>query len=999
MLMSTCEGTYEVEDIVDERIGKDGRSEFRVRWRTYTEDDDTWEPLENLDDFCTPMIEAMRLKKNLLKKEPKPVLTQQSGTSISPNTAGELQVKVKEQILDDEKNGSDLKNSAKTLASSNFGRRGRCKGGGPRLLKNLEKRSSRKTHWEHRTLEVLTPEAWNKYGDLEKREISNLYIPDRIPTETEKLLCEFHPEVGRVTRNQLKAMRATQVKVEPDDKKTSDNSKKGGGRKAKSGGTDKHISVATKLSASTTVSRAVKLETDMKMSSVNETQLGENSCAEMADEQLSSCEHMVKNNNHVNSSLTSDELLKKTRGRSRGLKQEQQKKGNHRDSNKTTINDSETSSAQQKRDSVSKQGRGRGGLDSPNVRKRSAVSDSDGRGSDDEEEHNKPKKKGRKSAAPCGTPRKRGRKKLSISLKSKYDSCSSNAAADEADKGSCSGTDEPSSSTDPSSSMAIVEDKLIGDDIADRKIYDKPLDSEQSSVKLEEGDLLEPKLSITNSSGRCRRTVATHGTNSSLKKALSNAKALEERKLRRTGKVIKKKAKRPGSFEKDKNVTEATVLPDSSSKDDGVMKNNEECVSNEELKNITETSSNTVVVTPEETSGEANLADPIPSGSGTDSYLIGNRQSAHPLIAEFSDFPIPRAPSSTTLNELMLRFPSLEQDDGFMPAQTISELRTAVLQGNISVAKGSLRHCMWRNSALHLDEKRFGKNLVMEVCEKNCDDAHIFDDMLRLLVYAGARLDTVDDARGRTPLHISALKEHWCHLRVLLTLRSPVNVKDKEGRTPLEIVISSRASNFHVVRAIYLLLEYGADVNDIIEHTPKNRFVSRLVDYREKLTKHFDEARQKVLIDMTVKRCITPVIVRGLWECYGKSRFIQYDFKHESCYLPNVRYMYIIVLALFDYRGPRLWKVRMWGSSPFSKVLLNRKPARSLQASDNGFIYAAELQNGFNQLHLQVKEGATWKKLLVLTQVLLVQLHKPMLIIPPPPLEVAPESGTDWRKD
>lgn len=51
-----------------------------------------------------------------------------------------------------------------------------------------------------------------------------------------------------------------------------------------------------------------------------------------------------------------------------------------------------------------------------------------------------------------------------------------------------------------------------------------------------------------------------------------------------------------------------------------------------------------------------------------------------------------------------------------------------------------------------------------------------------------------------------------------------MNTKDKDGKTPLQIVMSSRASNFHVVRAIYLLLEYGADVNEIIERQQKNRF-------------------------------------------------------------------------------------------------------------------------------------------------------------------------------
>ena len=37
---------YEVESIVAERKGPRGRQEYRVRWKGYTEDDDTWEPAE-----------------------------------------------------------------------------------------------------------------------------------------------------------------------------------------------------------------------------------------------------------------------------------------------------------------------------------------------------------------------------------------------------------------------------------------------------------------------------------------------------------------------------------------------------------------------------------------------------------------------------------------------------------------------------------------------------------------------------------------------------------------------------------------------------------------------------------------------------------------------------------------------------------------------------------------------------------------------------------------
>lgn len=72
---------------MDERIGEDGREEFRVRWKTYGEDDDTWEPIENLDDFCTQMIEAMRLKKKNLQENAEPLLPILEIKSEIPETA------------------------------------------------------------------------------------------------------------------------------------------------------------------------------------------------------------------------------------------------------------------------------------------------------------------------------------------------------------------------------------------------------------------------------------------------------------------------------------------------------------------------------------------------------------------------------------------------------------------------------------------------------------------------------------------------------------------------------------------------------------------------------------------------------------------------------------------------------------------------------------------------------------------------------------------------
>ena len=56
------EENYEVEDIVNHRHKK-GKVEYLIRWKGYTEKDDTWEPEENLD--CPDKITAYNKKVNL----------------------------------------------------------------------------------------------------------------------------------------------------------------------------------------------------------------------------------------------------------------------------------------------------------------------------------------------------------------------------------------------------------------------------------------------------------------------------------------------------------------------------------------------------------------------------------------------------------------------------------------------------------------------------------------------------------------------------------------------------------------------------------------------------------------------------------------------------------------------------------------------------------------------------------------------------------------------
>ncbi|MCI4378307.1 hypothetical protein PGIGA_G00214360 [Pangasianodon gigas] len=341
-----------------------------------------------------------------------------------------------------------------------------------------------------------------------------------------------------------------------------------------------------------------------------------------------------------------------------------------------------------------------------------------------------------------------------------------------------------------------------------------------------------------------------------------------------------------------------------------------------------------------------------------------NRDSQDPL--ERSDKTPDRGPPSLNLGvELKLDWMTLEdfqkhlngEDENLSPlALTPTELRDAVKNGNYMAVKRALSS----KEDYNLDqEDSSGMSLSMLAA------AGGQDDILRLLIKKGVKVNG-RQKNGTTALMHAAEKNFLTTVAILLEAGSCLNAQTVGGETAL--MKACRRGNADVVR---LLLEYGADCNILSKHKTtalhfaklsNNMIVYDLIkDHIQTLSTVAEETiRAYFETRLALLEPVFPLACHRL--CEGPDFSLEFSYKPPQ-HTPGEGSG--ILLFIFHANFMTEITARLCGPCSVHAVILNDKFQLPIFL-DSHFIYSFSPVQGANKLFIRLAESPTAKvKLLI----------------------------------
>uniref|UniRef100_A0A914MIC4 ANK_REP_REGION domain-containing protein n=1 Tax=Meloidogyne incognita TaxID=6306 RepID=A0A914MIC4_MELIC len=275
---------------------------------------------------------------------------------------------------------------------------------------------------------------------------------------------------------------------------------------------------------------------------------------------------------------------------------------------------------------------------------------------------------------------------------------------------------------------------------------------------------------------------------------------------------------------------------------------------------------------------------------------------------------------------------------------------------------------------------RFGLSTLdyLLLCEIRCGVSHTQCELITLLVKNGARLDMAEHSNGQIPLHIAIANRRICHVKTLLSLRTPLNSPDRSGKTPAMQALEC-SSDYDFLK---LLLSFGASFTQLSDkvYKDKEKYKKQLriiSEHESRIRRAFNSARTNVTMEMTLRN-VSQVFVSPLHE----GEMIQNFTLNTQPQLPDTNHAYVLFVAVAEFQCDDTDKelcctvnARMWGRSPVISAIMNDKECVQLK-SGNNFAFLCVPCRDRNVIRMKFDPALIdFSDLMVLVQMVLVQMH------------------------
>nr|CAD2165714.1 unnamed protein product [Meloidogyne enterolobii] len=344
-----------------------------------------------------------------------------------------------------------------------------------------------------------------------------------------------------------------------------------------------------------------------------------------------------------------------------------------------------------------------------------------------------------------------------------------------------------------------------------------------------------------------------------------------------------------------------------------------------------------------------------------------------------TDLPLKLLPDGANIaleTEKMLKKKLSKKAD--TPPVTQEEFDELVLDGKVEKVRELL---LLNGQKPFLDLNRcddLGKALVHKLCEIRCGVSHTQCELITLLVTNGARLDMAEHSNGQIPLHIAIANRRICHVKTLLSLRTPLNSPDRSGKTPAMQALEC-SSDYDFLK---LLLSFGASFTQLSDkvYKDKEKYKKQLriiSEHESRIRRAFNSARTNVTMEMTLRN-VSQVFVSPLHE----GEMIQNFTLNTQPQLPDTNHAYVLFVAVAEFQCDDTDKelcctvnARMWGRSPVISASMNDKECVQLK-SGNNFAFLCVPCRDRNVIRMKFDPALVdFSDLMVLVQMVLVQMH------------------------